>query len=462
MTSGTTTLDAAGVLAAARDFRREANAAEAGVLAKAVEWARLHVVSDLDDASTVLVEGGRDTGIPIAGEGAPLVSDFAVAEFASALGLSAASGRTLVGLALELAHRLPKLWDRVQDGSLAPWRARLIAEETLQLSPDAAGYVDAQLAPFAHKTGPAQTQRLVETAIATFMPGYAAERRERAADQRHCDVNTDQISFAGTSRIDGEVDFADALDFDDAIAALAQQLADAGSTETLDHRRAAAVGMLARGELALDVVSTGSTTAGSEPERTETGRVTRRKHRRDVVLYVHLSEDALRTHDPAGVAQVENAGGQLVTTGQVAQWCGRPDTDRIIVKPVRDLTAGHHPDNHRHGDGTESYQVPDAMAEDIDLRDKTCVFPWCHRPARRCDKDHTVPHDQGGPTCACNLAPLCRLHHRMKTHGGWTYTILKPGTYLWRSPYGYTWLRDQTGTTDLTPPPVDPPPRRTS
>jgi hypothetical protein len=101
------------------------------------------------------------------------------------------------------------------------------------------------------------------------------------------------------------------------------------------------------------------------------------------------------------------------------------------------------------------------MAEEIDLRDRTCVFPWCHRPARRCDHDHTVPHDRGGPTCPCNLAPLCRLHHRLKTHTTWTYTTLEPGTYLWRSPYGHTWLRDQTGTTDLTPPPVDPPPRRT-
>jgi hypothetical protein len=276
MTSGTTTLDAAAILADVREARKAENAAAARVLADAVAWARLHVVDDLDDAATVLVEGGRDTGIPIAGPGAPLVSDFAVAEFASALGLSAASGRTLVGLALELAHRLPRLWDRVQDGHLAPWRARRIAEETLQLSPEAAGYVDAQLAPFAHKTGPAQTLRLVETAIATFMPEFAAERRERAADQRYFTIDHDQVSFTGTSRVHGELDLADALDLEDAVAAGAQQLADLGSTETLDHRRAAAVGMLARGELALDLgtvgpagVSTGSTTGVSTGSTTE-------------------------------------------------------------------------------------------------------------------------------------------------------------------------------------------------
>jgi hypothetical protein len=33
--------------------------------------------------------------------------------------------------------------------------------------------------------------------------------------------------------------------------------------------------------------------------------------------------------------------------------------------------------------------------------------------------------------------------------------MIEPGTYLWRSPRGHTWLRDDTGTTDLGP--ADPP-----
>src|SRR3954466_12102099 len=140
MNSGTSTLDATAVLAAARAARHAENAAAAQVLAQAVEWAHLHPVTDLHDASTVLVERGQDTGIPIAGDGAPLVSEFAVAEFAAALGLSSGAGRTPLGHALEPAHRLPRSWARVQDGSLAPWRARRVAEETLALSEDAAAY----------------------------------------------------------------------------------------------------------------------------------------------------------------------------------------------------------------------------------------------------------------------------------------------------------------------------------
>src|SRR3954447_9715636 len=188
MNSGTTTLDAAVVLASARRARATANAAEAQVLADAVAWAHLYEVTDPGEASTVLVEHGHDTGLPIAGDGAPMVSEFAVAEFASALGLSAGAGRNLVGQALELAHRLPKLWARVQAGSLAPWRARRVAEQTLALSMEAAEYVDQMLAPFAHRTGPAQTQRLVQEAIARYMPEYAAEQRDRAAEQRYFTV----------------------------------------------------------------------------------------------------------------------------------------------------------------------------------------------------------------------------------------------------------------------------------
>src|SRR3954467_9354668 len=239
MNSGTNTLDAAAVLAAARGLRRDANAAEAGILEQAVEWARLHEVADLDDAATLWAGRGVETGIPIAGEGAPLIGEFAVAEFATALGMTAESGRNLLGQAIELAHRLPRTWARVRSGQLAPWRARRIAEETLCLSAEAATFVDTQVAPFAHKTGPAQTQRLVEEAIARFMPEFAAERRDRAADQRHFTIDHQQVSFAGTSRVEGELDLA-ALDLDAAITAGAAQLADLGNDLPLDIRRSLA------------------------------------------------------------------------------------------------------------------------------------------------------------------------------------------------------------------------------
>ena len=62
-----------------------------------------------------------------------------------------------------------------------------------------------------------------------------------------------------------------------------------------------------------------------------------------------------------------------------------------------------------------------------------------------------IPHDDGGTTCSCNIARLCRRHHRLKTHTAWTYTVLERGSYLWTSPHGYRFVRDRDGTLDVTP-----------
>ncbi|HEX2894759.1 MAG TPA: DUF222 domain-containing protein [Marmoricola sp.] len=442
MNSGTKTTDATGILAVARGARAAANAAEAQVLASAVEWAHLHTVSDLDDAATWWSGSkamGQDTGIPIAGEGAPLASEFAVLEFATALGLSADAGRNLVGLALELAHRLPRVWARVQRGSLAPWRAKRIAEHTLHLSPEAASFVDAQVAPFAHKTGPAQTQRLVDEAIARFMPQVAAEQRERSAEQRYFTIDHDQVSFAGTSRVHGEMDLADALDLEDAVRRGAEQLATLGNTESLDVRRSLAVGMLARGEQTLEF----EPADGGFEARCARTSTTEPASGREVVLYAHLSADALRAGDPAAPVWVENAGGQLLTAEQVAAWCRRDETTKIAVRPVIDLNEQVR---------CTGYQPSDRLAEQVRQRDRECVFPWCHRPARSCQIDHITPWEQGGPTATWNLACLCVKHHRLKTHSNWSYSMATNGVFLWRDPYGHTWRTDRHGTTDLSPP----------
>ena len=58
------------------------------------------------------------------------------------------------------------------------------------------------------------------------------------------------------------------------------------------------------------------------------------------------------------------------------------------------------------------------------------------------DADHVIPYAEGGTTSSENIAPLCRGHHRLKTHTAWTYTMLEPGSFLWSSPHGYQFLRE--------------------
>ena len=124
----------------------------------------------------------------------------------------------------------------------------------------------------------------------------------------------------------------------------------------------------------------------------------------------------------------------------LATWCADPAT-QLDVHPVRDL-AEHI--------AVEAYEVPDRLQVQTRLLNPTCVFPGCTRPAENCDCDHIVAYDKAGSTCSCNIAPLCRGHHRLKTHGGWSYTRLDPTTYLWRSPHGHRYLRDHHGHTDIT------------
>jgi hypothetical protein len=85
-----------------------------------------------------------------------------------------------------------------------------------------------------------------------------------------------------------------------------------------------------------------------------------------------------------------------------------------------------------------------------------CSFPYCQARAEHCDLDHRVAYAEGGRTSSQNLAPLCRRHHRMKTHHGWRYHRIRVGTYRWRSPHGYEYLVSPTGTIDISSD-VDPP-----
>ena len=122
------------------------------------------------------------------------------------------AGKRYVGHALELRYRLPRVWKRVQSGDLRPWLARRIAEKTLLLSMDAAGFVDRHVAPTAHRIGPVQLDRLVDEAIGRLharpRPSAGASsdggrpvlhRRGPAGD-----------SFDGTLAVHGELDLADA------------------------------------------------------------------------------------------------------------------------------------------------------------------------------------------------------------------------------------------------------------
>ncbi len=432
---------AAAVLGAARERRRIADRAEAELLEFAVQWAVLHPAESIETgAATYRTRSGDETDVVLAGAGAPLVAEFAVMEFAAAMGMTTDGGKHLLGEALELRYRLPRVWERVRTGRLVGWRGRRIASRTMVLSPGAAAFVDSHVAPVAHKIRPYENDRLVDEAFAQLMPQAVIQDMRDSWETRRVTLHGDQVMLMGTMAVSMELDLADAMDFDAAVSEGAARLAELGSTAPLDARRAMAVGEMARHQLALDLTS-------GELSPTPLGSTTRSRARRNLVLHVHLSDAALASSPaessapaPLPLGRLEN-GDHVVTAEQVRAWCGVPGT-HVVVKPVIDLH-----DRIR----VNQYEIPVRIAEHVVLRDGTCVFPWCTRPARGCDLDHVVPHGtRGGPTATDNLAPLCRRHHRLKTHGGWTYSVIEPGSYLWSTPRGHHFLRDPIGTTDVS------------
>ena len=145
-------------------------------------------------------------------------------------------------------------------------------------------------------------------------------------------------------------------------------------------------------------------------------------------------------------------GQRLVLLDQVKDWCADSRT-KVTVKPVIDLNADL---------STPAYEVPDRIREQVILRDRTCVFPWCTRPARGCDIDHVIEYDhdaeaegrpQPGPTQTDNLAALCRFHHRLKTHTAWRYRDDRAtACFEWTTPHGHRYRRDRTAPARSTRP----------
>ena len=430
----------------ARAARRTELAAAAELLVTAAEWADLHPVP----------RGGQPAGwgevdlhgeglVPLAGEGTPQVAEFAPAELAGHLGISHDAGRQLVGDALELRHRLPRLFDLVLAGTVPAWRARQAAALTTRLTPEMVTWVDKMLACDPQHLSVPRVRRIIEETILHYDPDRAAADEQAALAARHVTLVHD--SGPATTEVHMRLDTLDALHLDDTLADLATRLRRLGDTDPprgppgqggrrarrpatgpgpARHRRArrAATG---GGGWSCSCTSTSTDLADPDPGRRRGDRTARGGH-----------------------------------PGPARGWLGRPDLAGITVRPVLDL---HTPE------AVDRHDPPAWMRHAALLADATCVFPGCTRDSRGCDLDHIdayVPIEDGGPpgqTRLANLAPLCRTHHRLKTHGGWSYQRLADNHYLWTTPTGdllavHTRRRTPTADDPDRPTPAGTPSRR--
>jgi hypothetical protein len=123
---------------------------------------------------------------------------------------------------------------------------------------------------------------------------------------------------------------------------------------------------------------------------------------------------------PVAAEQVVTAALQALAGGAPARW--------IVTGPSGTAWAATTPTHRR----------PKWLDHAIRTLDRTCRAPGCRRPAEACDIDHVIPYPRGATT-ATNLTALCRHHHRMKTHAGWSCRLLPDRRVEWVSPTGLTY-----------------------
>ncbi|KRF20896.1 hypothetical protein ASG90_00240 [Nocardioides sp. Soil797] len=194
-----------------------------------------------------------DYDATLGGEGTPLVARFVVEDWAAATRKSRGSGKQFLANTLDLHHRLPKAHARFEDLELELWRAFQLAEETHELSLEAARWIDARL----HESGSYSFNAItkaVKLGTAKFHP-EKLEDDNGLPGRDDWDVTVDHTQGAeGTSTLEAIGGSLDLAKFGDLVSDAATTMGRLGDTDTLGQRKAKALGVIADRQASLDLL----------------------------------------------------------------------------------------------------------------------------------------------------------------------------------------------------------------
>jgi hypothetical protein len=150
---------------------------------------------------------------------------------------------------------------------------------------------------------------------------------------------------------------------------------------------------------------------------------------------IRTASQASTTTAATGTAATGTAGTRTIGTGTIgtgtAGAAGLAAAMNVRLAPV---TRGAC----EHAHAEPGYRPSRKLRHLVMARNARCVAPGCDRPAASCDQDHTQPWEDGGITCECDLAPLCRRHHQIKQAQDWKLEQPEPGILVWTTPAGLT------------------------
>lgn len=403
--------------------------AETDLLQLAYQWAVVHPGIALDPAEAH--KPGRERARQWGGDGTPDVSEFAAAEFGARIGRSPAAAASLIGDALDLQHRLPQLWARVQAGEVRASYARFVATRSRELTLEQVAHVDAGVVEPADGRIPwSRFEVLVAAKVAQAAPDLAREKEERAAKARFAKkvrTGIDDAHGMGSFLVRADIATIEAIDHAVTVRArrVAETQPDAPHLATDDERRVHAFLLLVSGR----------------PDETDLV---------DLLPGVQLFVHSYAGPDREDIVRVEGHG---PLTGTWLRDVLGPHA-RFTVRPVLDL-CGQAP--------VDAYEIPERHRQAVHLMTPADTFPFASCTSRTMEIDHTTPHAQGGISGIGNYGPMSKRHHRIKTFGRWHVQQPFPGIFVWRDPHGAFYLVDHTGTRRVPGKPTSaqaPPPHR--
>ena len=334
-------------------------------------------------------------------------------DVATALRLSPTAAQNRIDVARVLVGHLPNTISALATGEISAAHATVIAKETATairngLSEEAVCRVEQTALAHAEFHTPGQVATKVKTTIAQLAPAEFEEIVDRARDSRRVSCYPEADGMATVVAILPAEDAQTVMKSIEAYILKRDQEDEVDAEWSIlsaDMKRADALTFMASQALASMADDV-------------------RPHRRPITISVAIDLPTLM-----GLA--ENPG-QLAGYGAIpASVARRLAADGSWQRFVSDPTTGNLLDF-----GRERYTPPQELVDYLLARDRVCRFPGCRRTGHSSDIDHAHSWESGGETNPANLGLLCRRHHRMKTHGGWSLESNPDGSCLWKSPKG--------------------------
>ncbi|TQO22381.1 HNH endonuclease signature motif containing protein [Paramicrobacterium agarici] len=360
-----------------------------------------------------------------------------IAEFAVAFRLSERKIASMMETSEALVTELPETLSALQDGSISLQHAEIMVAQAAGLDREHVRQFESTAIATALSTTPPQFKTAAVSIRERLNPDSAAERKREAVKDRHIHV-TSCPNGMGYLDLYGPIE--DILSIEAVARNTARSLKAAGDGRTLSQIATDAVldavktgftvdlpapaeetsDSAAGGDAGDDAGDKGVTTAGSGAEGVQArrGRLRPTVHVTVPVMTLLGRSAEPGTLDGYGPIDADTAR-RLATAA--------PSFTRLLTHPETGAVLSV---------GRDRYTVPADLRKAVEIRDETCGFPGCNRPASSCDLDHRLDWQFGGETDFDNLAALCPSHHPVKHETTWSVERTGDGKLVWTSPLG--------------------------